>query len=272
MGDSDSPPAVPLRFGRPSTRRYRRASRRDRRRRGLLRSWGTSERAPRSQTPVGPLRLAIEDDLRCGELPLSGGFRLLSLPVPQSSPSSLSLRLGGAPVLPAHIAKRRLPTTIFLSKLNHAAHALAVYASQLSFPLPRSYSHARLASGWWPASTGRGSIPRKVPNEVSASSTWLPPHPSFRSASNVLVGHAGAFTSPSNTAARRDLPPHGTPRNRHPTGLHDTTASHRPLERIPGRRAPPLPHQTTRPESTSPTRSYATQQNSRRTPPRTTLA
>jgi hypothetical protein len=45
--------------------------------------------------------------------------------------------------------------------------------------LSRSYGHARLASGWWPAFTGRGSRPRKAPNEVSASSTWLPPHPSF---------------------------------------------------------------------------------------------
>ena len=188
MGDSDSPPTVPHRFGRPSAQRYRRVSRRRRNRRGLLRSWGTSGRLPRSLTPVGPLRLAIEDDLRCGESPFAGGFR--PMPVPQSSPSSLSLRLGGAPVLPAHIAKRRLPTTINLSKLHHAAHALAVYASQLSFPLPRSYGHARLASGWWPTFTGRGSIPRKVPNEVSASSTWLPPHPSFRSASNGLFGSA----------------------------------------------------------------------------------
>ena len=56
-----------------------------------------------------------------------------------------------------------------------------------SFPLSRSYGHARLASGWWPTSTGRGSRPRKVPNKVSASSTWLPPHPSFRNASNDRV-------------------------------------------------------------------------------------
>ena len=77
----------------------------------------------------------------------------------------------GASVPPTPIAQRRLPTTISLSKLHHAAHILAVYASQPSFPLSRSYRHARLASGWWPTFTGRGSRPRKVPNEVSVSTT-----------------------------------------------------------------------------------------------------
>jgi hypothetical protein len=51
------------------------ASRLRRKQWGLLRSWGTSVRSPPSQTPVGPLRLAFEDDLRCGELPFAGGFR-----------------------------------------------------------------------------------------------------------------------------------------------------------------------------------------------------
>src|SRR5690242_1843851 len=79
----------------------------------------------------------------------------------------------GASVPPALVEQRRLPTTISLSKLNHAALVLAVYASQLSFPLSRSYGHARLASGWWPTFTGRGSRPRKVPNEVSVSAKRL---------------------------------------------------------------------------------------------------
>src|SRR5262249_31308844 len=39
----------------------------------------------------------------------------------------------------------------FISRLNHAAHPLAVYASQPG--LPRH--HARLASGWWPPLPGR---------------------------------------------------------------------------------------------------------------------
>jgi hypothetical protein len=45
--------------------------------------------------------------------------------------------------------------TLVLSRLNHAALALPVYASQ-----PRSPSrHARLGSGWWPAFPGRDSFP-----------------------------------------------------------------------------------------------------------------
>jgi hypothetical protein len=142
-----------------------------------LRSWGVSGRTPRSQTPVGPLRLAMRTTSGAG----SCCCRQLSpsCPVPHSSPSIAVSPPRGASVLPPPIEQRRLPTTISLSKLNHAALVLAVYASQLSFPLSRSYGHARLASGWWPTFTGRGSRPRKVPNEVSASSTWHPPHPSF---------------------------------------------------------------------------------------------
>jgi hypothetical protein len=100
-----------------------------------LRSWGTSVRSPPSQTPVGPLRLALEDDLRCGELLFAGGFRHLAgasiLTIVAFSPPR------GASVPPALVEQRQLPTTISLSKLNHAALALAVYASQLSFPLSR---------------------------------------------------------------------------------------------------------------------------------------
>jgi hypothetical protein len=102
---------------------------------------------------------------------VAGGFRHLAgasvLTIVAFSPPR------GAPVPPALIEQRRLPTTISLSKLNHAALVLAVYASQLSFPLSRSYGHARLASGWWPTFTGRGSRPRKVPNEVSVSARRL---------------------------------------------------------------------------------------------------
>src|SRR5690606_24285745 len=48
-----------------------------------------------------------------------------------------STGIGLAQVPPALVEQRRLPTTISLSKLNHAALVLAVYASQLSFPRPR---------------------------------------------------------------------------------------------------------------------------------------
>jgi hypothetical protein len=72
------------------------------------------------------LRLAFEDDHRCGELLFAGGFRPLAgasvLTIVAVSPPR------GASVPPALIAQRRLPTTISLSKLNHAALVLAVYA------------------------------------------------------------------------------------------------------------------------------------------------
>ncbi len=55
----------------------------------------------------------------------------------------------------------------FLSGLNHTAPTLAVYASQLSFPLSQSYGHARLASGWWSTLAGRDLSPATSQHEVS---------------------------------------------------------------------------------------------------------
>ena len=81
------------------------------------------------QTPVGPPRLAFEDD------PVAGScrFRRLSpLPVPHSAPLSLSLRLAARRCRPRTMERRGPLTTISLSRLNHTAFALAVYASQLS--------------------------------------------------------------------------------------------------------------------------------------------
>jgi hypothetical protein len=52
--------------------------------------------------------------------------------------------------------RRRLPQFV-LSRLNHTASALAVYASQAG--LPRR--HARLASGCWPSSSGRAWLPAR---------------------------------------------------------------------------------------------------------------
>jgi hypothetical protein len=55
---------------------------------------------------------------------------------------------------------------IVLSGLSHTAFALAVYASQLSFPAGL-YSHAKLASGWWPTFAGRDWVPAGLLCEVS---------------------------------------------------------------------------------------------------------
>jgi hypothetical protein len=59
------------------------------------------------------------------------------------------------------VQRRRLSHDSYLSRLNHAAHALAVYASQPGSPR----HHARLASGWGPPLPGRHRtcwIPREV--------------------------------------------------------------------------------------------------------------
>src|SRR4051812_20090574 len=48
-----------------------------------------------------------------------------------------------------------------ISGLNSTARPLAVYASQCRLP----EHHARLASGRWPGSAGRGSMPRRVPTK-----------------------------------------------------------------------------------------------------------
>ena len=86
------------------------------RRQDLLRSWGTPiVLLPCSSTPVGPTHQAMQ----C---------------------------VGAAPDL----STTRAPAFV-LSRLNHTASALAVYASQAGSPR----HHARLASGCWPDSSGR---------------------------------------------------------------------------------------------------------------------
>ena len=58
-------------------------------------------------------------------------------------------------VLSSVLPSTSTPTIIPLSRLDHAAHALAVYASQPGSPL----HHARLASGWWTTLAGRAWLP-----------------------------------------------------------------------------------------------------------------
>ena len=64
-----------------------------------------------------------------------------------------------------------------LSRLNHAACTLSVYASQPGSPP----DHATLDSGWWPALTGQDShlLGRIEGFRHVYPSTWLPPPPSF---------------------------------------------------------------------------------------------
>lgn len=98
------------------------------RRQDLLRSWGTpSVLLPCSSTPAGPTHQAI----RCA---------------------------GTAPDL----STTKAPAFV-LSRLNHTASALAVYASQAGSPR----HHARLASGCWPDSSGRAWLPAGFHRKVS---------------------------------------------------------------------------------------------------------
>ena len=83
-------------------------------------SWGTPIASlPCSSTPVGPHRSGHCDHVRCDP----------------------------------RIDHGEGTHEIQLSRLNHTASTLAVYASQLGLPL----CHARLASGRWPSVTGQAS-------------------------------------------------------------------------------------------------------------------
>src|SRR3977135_2899175 len=70
------------------------------------------------------------------------------------------------------------PASFFISGLNGTARSLAIYASRRRLP----GRHARLASGRWPSSAGRGSVPRRVPTRgfrdtIASSSpklSWRP--------------------------------------------------------------------------------------------------
>jgi hypothetical protein len=96
--------------------RYLRPGKRQWKRQDLLRSWGTPMvLLPCSSTPVGPTHQAMQ----C---------------------------VGAAPA----VSTTKAPAFV-LSRLNHTASALAVYASQAGSPR----HHARLASGCWPSSSGR---------------------------------------------------------------------------------------------------------------------
>jgi len=115
-------------------------------RQDLLRSWGTPiVLLPCSPTPVGPTHQAMQ----C---------------------------VGAAPA----VSTTKAPAFV-LSRLNHTASALAVYASQAGSPR----HHARLASGCWPGSSGRAWLPAGFQRKVSRCIL----HPSSFPKFNVAQGH-----------------------------------------------------------------------------------
>lgn len=124
-----------------------------------MRSWGTSVRSPPSQTPVGLLRLAFEDDHRCGELPFAGCFR--HLPVPQSSPSSLSLRLAAPRFRRYLLNSNGYPRhSLFRSSITRLSHSLSTLRSLPSRSRGRSATQDSLPAGGQPL-PGEGRYPAR---------------------------------------------------------------------------------------------------------------
>jgi hypothetical protein len=159
MGDSDSPPSIPLRFGCPSAQPYRRVSRRRRRRRGLLRSWGTSGRTPRSQTPVGPLRLAMRTTSGAG----SCRFRRLSPSCRCLIPHhrSLSLRLAAPRCCRRPLNNDGYPRqSLFRSSITRLSSSLSTLRSFPSRSRGRTTTQDSLPAGGQPL-PGGGRYPAR---------------------------------------------------------------------------------------------------------------
>jgi len=126
---------------------------------------------PTSATRPGALELAAPRQLSAGgtrtsQVPgePSCAFALLSDPG-RTIPSSHCEVL----VWPLPVTRQRLPRERHLSRLNHTASALAVYAS----PRRLLGQDARLASGRWLSVTGRDWIPSEFVKEVSENVNFI---------------------------------------------------------------------------------------------------
>ena len=97
--------------------------------------------------PVSPAGTLVSGNGRISCVP--GEPRLCSCPALRPR-RDRRIRPCNALARPPLCPRRRLPRFV-LSRLNHTASALAVYASQCRLP----QHHARLASGCWPDSSGR---------------------------------------------------------------------------------------------------------------------
>jgi len=119
-------------------------------------------------------------------------------PTPASSSRPASLGVSMRPSV-------RLTTSALagtnLSRLNHAACTLPVYASQRG----SLRHHATLGAGWWPTFAGRDWIPAGLHRKVSEIMiTSLPPFPGF--AWRTSRDYRGKLTDPLlNEAAPRQL-------------------------------------------------------------------
>jgi hypothetical protein len=146
-----APPALLrcLRFAVPPPRLELRSRRRKAPR---LRAWGCSPDSPKpllATETTGPPRF-LEDP---------------TMNVPCSPTPAGPLRSATAALwccLPPN-GRRRLPRQILISRLNHTARSLTVYASQSGL----LHRHARLASGWLAGLSGRGCLPAGSQRKVS---------------------------------------------------------------------------------------------------------
>jgi len=115
----------------------------------------TGGRAPSACEP-GPLVAGGPSGVMLAEIrrDLPGSWSVLPC-MPRSWTPGGSPRLArrGVSILPSAVLKASAPPANLLSRLDHAACTIAVYASQPGSP----QLHARLASDWWPTFVGQDS-------------------------------------------------------------------------------------------------------------------
>jgi hypothetical protein len=88
----------------------------------------------------------------------------------------------------ADVADRRVPATRVVEPIDGSRPRCLRFAAFLPALRGRTATQDSLPAGGQPFPDGL--VTRKVPNEVSAVSTWLPPHPSFPNASERRDGRA----------------------------------------------------------------------------------
>jgi hypothetical protein len=141
-------------------------------------------RVSRSWSPGISGRAFVSGDDRISYVPGEPPCALALLFDPGRTDASGLLRCtGAAPAMSTAKAPAKQ-----LSRLNHTASALAVYASQAGSPR----HHARLASGCWPDSSGRAWLPAGFHRKVSRCIL----HPSSFPKFNVAQGHSTFSTAP----------------------------------------------------------------------------
>ena len=137
--------------------------------------------APRSGTTPRDLdhfyRGARAASSRWRRRDLPGSWTTLAYMPRSSTPADLRSQATTGPAMWSSVHLTTSTPRLPLSRLNHAACTLSVYASQPGSPP----DHATLDSGWWPALTGQDFhlLGRVEGFRHVYPSTWLPPSPSF---------------------------------------------------------------------------------------------